>query len=103
MLKALLAIFFTSIEFHAFLLVKARSPAMRAQSAKLVDAAIVGFIKLEVDLTLPIAPRLMEIARMDGIGSIVMNTRHENARLVIKQGQRIGSNGNHGQSMRIAA
>ena len=100
--EMLLSILLAGIEFHAFLLEPSRSISMRAHTAKLIDARVVGLIKLHVDLPFPFNAFHPVVARMRRVGRIVKGAWDEVARLVVEQRQGIGHDRQHRHAMKVA-
>ncbi len=83
--ESFLAIFLAGIHFYAFLLQTSAIAAMRSQSCLLVDARIVLLVKLNVHQPFPFPAFLIIVACPIRIQRVIMNARHKNTRLIVKQ------------------
>ena len=85
MLKPMVAIFLTGIDFHAFLNETAGIATMRPQPRYLVDARVVSLVKLHVYRPFPLHAGLIVIAGPHRISRIPMSPRNEYTSLIFKQ------------------
>lgn len=76
---------------------------MDAQTARLVDAPVVGLVKLHVDWTFPFATTFAIVARMGAVSRIVMYAGDEDAGLVVEERQGVGSDGEHRHPVSVTA
>ena len=76
---------------------------MDAQTARLVDAPVVGLIKLHVDGPFPFATTFAIVACVGAVSWIVMDSRNEDACLVVEKRQGVGGNGKHRHPVGVTA